>query len=390
MPWWTYNASQPQRNFSFTTALHVDGSITFAYDAVSDPTSSPPALVDPSLPPTPRTWLVGLRQLGWMMDTDTANMGDWNTTRPGVYPPRGWVRTGQAITFCPLDTSMCLHPTQGALNARTLLALTAPNLTCAGVHNHSYTVTFTPLSTSTTTPSPPLPPFTTNASYDATTNSLQFYAPAVNASGTAGLTLFDVTANTTVHLSSPLTFTFGTGATPAPLTPLSLCGACGASNPYVCTADCSGAYFGDASLDTCGRCTGGATGLTPNLEINCAGTCGGGQGEGGDGGGGGGAVGPIANLTAVDCLCQQLFYPPPPHRLGPRRHWPGRLRRAHRLLRRQRLRPRSVRCSRHHSPAVHHAGPSARVPGVHPRPYGAAAAAVHRAWGGVRGESAAV
>ena len=292
-PWWTSNASSPLRLFSFTTHLTVDGSVTFVYDNISDPTLTPPVYLPPPLPPIPRTLLVGLRQLGWA-DTDTANMGDYNTTRPGTYPPKAWVRTGAAITFCPLDTAVCMSPTQGPLMTATPIALTSANMTCAGAaHNHSYTVTFTLLSSAIDV--------VVNASYDADSNSLRLLSPAVAASDTASMTLFDVTANNTVRLSSPLWFTFGSPTSPlaSPLTLLSLCLACGASNPYVCTADCNGTYFGNASVDRCGRCTGGLTTLPPNVDLNCAGTC------------GGGSTPALANLsTPLECLCPQLAYPP--------------------------------------------------------------------------------
>ena len=39
------------------------------------------------------------------------------------------------------------------------------------------------------------------------------------------------------------------------------------------TPDCNGEYGGDAEVDECGICTGGSTGVEPNMDMDCAGTC---------------------------------------------------------------------------------------------------------------------
>ena len=110
------------------------------------------------------------------------------------------------------------------------------------------------------------------------------------------MTLIDVTADTAVQLASPLFYSFGS---PADAWTLSgICAVCGPYNLSLCVADCNGVYLGNASLDACGECSGGSTSVQPNMNVNCAGTC------------GGGAFGTAANGTVADCLCQQLFYPP--------------------------------------------------------------------------------
>ena len=37
--------------------------------------------------------------------------------------------------------------------------------------------------------------------------------------------------------------------------------------------DCYGVVGGDATIDDCGVCSGGSTGLIPNDEVDCAGIC---------------------------------------------------------------------------------------------------------------------
>ena len=39
------------------------------------------------------------------------------------------------------------------------------------------------------------------------------------------------------------------------------------------TPDCNGEYGGEAEFDDCGVCAGGSTGLEPNADMDCAGTC---------------------------------------------------------------------------------------------------------------------
>ena len=50
------------------------------------------------------------------------------------------------------------------------------------------------------------------------------------------------------------------------------CGVCGGASDF---RDCAGVCFGAATIDACGNCTGGTTGLLPNAFMDCTGMCGG-------------------------------------------------------------------------------------------------------------------
>jgi hypothetical protein len=56
------------------------------------------------------------------------------------------------------------------------------------------------------------------------------------------------------------------------------CGVCGGDGS-ACYVDCAGVAGGLATLDDCGNCTGGTTGLEPNFFMNACGVCGGGGGS---------------------------------------------------------------------------------------------------------------
>ena len=285
VPWWTYSSDYNATYYSFDVLLSMDGSIQFHYTSVTDPTNDA-EVVEPSLHPITRSWLVGVRQEAWR-DTETANADDYSTNRTGLYPPKEWVSDNSTIRFCPIDTSFCMWPTDGTLVGTTLVLLASVNMTCASVWNHTYTLSFT------------LPSGAVQSSaavYDRASNTLQALTPAVHASeaGVAAVSLMDMTANTTVQLAFPLYFTFHASGAFNRTSVAGYCEACGSYNVYFCTTDCAGEYLGSAVIDTCGQCTGGTTNMTYNSLVNCAGTC--------------GLF--TSNWTVSECLCEQLQYPP--------------------------------------------------------------------------------
>ena len=290
VPWWRYNTSSPAALFSFSVTLYDDGSIRFDYDDVLLPIGFL-EYTAPSDPPIPRTLLVGVRDL-FGLNTETANMQQYNTSRNGVYPPLSWVQSGNAITFCPLDTGLCLFPASGPLSGSQLVSLTSSSMVCASRYNHSYDVLFTLQSSGVQLRMP--------AVWDAESGSLQFITSPVTEADTAVVSVLDLTSNATVALSSPLFF-FYTTASPSSFprwTLPEMCDSCGQLNSAVCTADCNGTYFGTATLDLCSQCTGGETGLLPNSAMDCTGTCNGISGLSND------------SRSLAQCLCAQLSYAP--------------------------------------------------------------------------------
>ena len=283
VPWWVLSSDYNTTYYSFDVLLSVDGTVQFHYTSVADPTGSP-EVVNATLPPIPRTWLVGLRQEAWR-DTETANAADYSTNRTGLYPPAAWVADGNTIRFCPLDTSFCVWPTDGALTGNTLVLLASANMTCASVWNHTYSLSFSLPSGAVAS---------AEAAYDPTTNTLQVLTPAVAEAGVASVQLVDETTNTTVQFATPLFFTFHAASMFNRTTIAGYCTACVASNPYYCITDCAGEYMGAAVLDACGQCSNGTTNATYNAQVNCAGSCG----------------LSTDNYTITQCLCEQLQYPP--------------------------------------------------------------------------------
>ena len=307
------------QTFDFIASLHASGLVEFRYLRLIDmdlalATSDFPGYpVDGGgamVPKGARCWNVGLRDAGWSaldaareqrmaaLEDRTpvdphaltssiyaAEIDTWGWPRPGFYPSRDLIRKNSTLSFCPISTSFCMHPTTLPTTGQQALQITAEQMQCAA-DGHAFFCRFSaPLSTATTADPASID---VAATFSAPSNSLTCMSPslstlrALNVSANAALSTFQLrlvdhtAANTqqVVGMDAPLLLSFiaGTIAPASPSAP-GLCSSCSSLLPLYCVRDCTGIFLGNATLDTCGVCSGGSTGIKPNQDVGCSGRC---------------------------------------------------------------------------------------------------------------------
>ncbi len=106
---------------TFSVFLFPAGSIEIRYDTVVDPAPFGGWNIEsPTLGTIPvrRPWMVGIRAPNNVYPT-AEFATQWNTTRPGTYLPRKFIRSNTTAVFCPLGR---------------MFATTATRLLCVHIH----------------------------------------------------------------------------------------------------------------------------------------------------------------------------------------------------------------------------------------------------------------
>lgn len=309
--------STPELNgqsFDFVVSLHVSGLVEFRYLRMIDMVlalATNPGSGDVMLKGA-RCFSVGLRDAGWgnrdatrearmaMLENRTvldphalirrtyaAEIAAWGSPRPGFYPSLDLVRANSTLSFCPLATSFCLHPTSLPTTGEHAVQITAEQMECA-VQGHAFFCRFSaPLSPTAAVGTDPAS-IDVAATFSAPSNSLSCVTPslstlrALNASANAALSTFQVrlvdrsasNIQQVVAMDSPLLLSFTPGAIATASSSASgLCSSCSDFLPLYCVRDCAGVFRGNASLDSCGVCAGGSTGIRPDKDVGCSGRC---------------------------------------------------------------------------------------------------------------------
>jgi hypothetical protein len=296
--------------FNFIVELFPDSGIRLSYYNLIDPATLYSNLFNNAnnynnFPENYYDWLVGLRNLP-LADTDSTRNDQWRTTRNGDYPVRALLSGNLTLTYCAMDTIVCISPRQSNSTAQIPIILSSPGLSCVKNYAHNFVCRFSsgaPIFYST------ISDYLSNISphnsidspvlYDSTHDLVYCRAP-ISKEATISLDLLDLSANlftsTILAVDSPLQFVIDNGlAADYYVGPAissnnlayylgNLCQDCSAAlsstasnstNPlqFCGEIDCAGHYWGSAVLDECGECVEGSTGHQFNANLTCSGVC---------------------------------------------------------------------------------------------------------------------
>lgn len=268
--------------------------IVVRYLNVSDPAAGGPNA----------TWLVGFKQSDMSSDTlpkdQTALDSErgWGLTGTipspsGAYPPRSAVQSNTSMTFCPIGVEYCASPRSGLPEGNTSVLITGVSLGLdANGVGCGLDIVWTCDFGSIIVP----------ARLNPSRHTLECRSPA----GTVNSAIvLNVRANGRIANSRRLFFTYSVNST-YPMTNSSsmdnnntnmttivsaeerLCIDCAAfTTSSSCWKDCNGRWLGSATVDDCGVCAGGDTGLAYNGKRDCNGVC----------------FGPFVRTVSNQCAC---------------------------------------------------------------------------------------
>jgi len=216
-----------------------------------------------------RTWSVGVRldDLGDSRSFSlTKYQADWNTSAVGYYPNPAEITSGITIDFERMKIQMCSYPQYiDTVMTNLTLVMATPCALCTSCAYEAQLGSSQKVSCDWVNTRRYLRCTFTFAAY---TEGTQLQVQIIEDNETLDMDPVYVYVTNT----SDVRVTHSSSTTEAQLLS-SLCSLCANSTSLDCPFDCNGDAGGLAAIDSCGKCSGGSSGLITNQDADCAGIC---------------------------------------------------------------------------------------------------------------------